>query len=168
MRRFSVRIGFGNVSLFDRASSRSIWENSGSVCFEGKTDIGHGCKLSIGPRGVLSFGPGTAITAETSIRCAKRISFGAGCLLSWDVLMMDQDFHPIADRSGVHLNPDRPICVGNHVWIGCRCLILKGTLIGDGCIVGAGSVVTGRFDTPAQVIAGDPARVIRTAVTWRQ
>ncbi len=165
--RFSVRLGFGNVGLFDSSRSRSIWENFGTVCFEGKSDIGHGCKLSIGPDGVLSFGPGFAVTAESAIRCGHRISFGAGCLLSWDVLVMDQDFHPVYDAAGIRLNPDRPIHIGDRVWIGCRSVILKGAVIGDGSVVAAGSLVTGRFDSPALLLAGHPARIIRTDVSWR-
>ncbi|MGK9369486.1 hypothetical protein ACSSWA_11350 [Melioribacter sp. Ez-97] len=37
------------------------------------------------------------------------------------------------------MNEDKPIQIGNHVWIGCWSVLLKGTYIADGCIVGAGS-----------------------------
>lgn len=54
-----------------------------------------------------------------------------------------------------------PITIGNKVWIGANALILPGVTIGDGCIIGAGSVVTG--DIPALSVAvGVPARVIKT------
>lgn len=50
------------------------------------------------------------------------------------------------------------VSIGNDVWIGTQALILSGVTIGDGVIVGAGSVV--RQDIPAYaVVAGNPARV---------
>jgi acetyltransferase-like isoleucine patch superfamily enzyme len=50
--------------------------------------------------------------------------------------------------------------IGNDVWIGTRAIILPGVQIGDGAIIGAGSVVT--RDVPAlAVVGGVPARVIK-------
>lgn len=46
------------------------------------------------------------------------------------------------------------------MWIGLNALILKGTIIGDNCVVGAGAVVKGKF--PANcVIAGNPAKIVK-------
>ena len=50
--------------------------------------------------------------------------------------------------------------IGNDVWVGCNAIILSGVKIGDGAIVGAGSVVT--KDVPAYaIVAGNPAKIIR-------
>ncbi|GAA5913293.1 hypothetical protein JCM8208_005199 [Rhodotorula glutinis] len=54
-----------------------------------------------------------------------------------------------------------PVTVGDDVWIGGGAKILGGTVIGDGCTVAAGAVVKGTFP-PNSIIAGVPARVIRT------
>ena len=54
-----------------------------------------------------------------------------------------------------------PVTIGKNCFIGCNALILKGVVLGDNCVVGAGSVVTGQFEDNC-VIAGNPARVIRT------
>lgn len=54
----------------------------------------------------------------------------------------------------------KPIRICKDAWIGMNCLILKGVTIGEGAIVGAGSVVA--KDVPAwNVVAGNPARVIK-------
>ena len=53
-----------------------------------------------------------------------------------------------------------PVVVGNDVWLGTRVLIMPGVTIGDGCVVGANSVVT-KDIPPFCVAVGSPARVIR-------
>lgn len=54
----------------------------------------------------------------------------------------------------------QPVTVGNNVWFGAGVTVLPGVIIGDDCVIGAGSVVTG--DIPAGVFAaGNPCRVIR-------
>ncbi|MBO5051103.1 MAG: transferase [Clostridia bacterium] len=53
-----------------------------------------------------------------------------------------------------------PVTIGNDVWIGGRVIILPGVTIGDGCIIGAGAVVT-RDIPPYSVAVGVPARVVR-------
>ena len=55
---------------------------------------------------------------------------------------------------------ERPVTIGNDVWIGGRVIILPGVTIGDGAIVGAGSVVTKNV-SPYDIVAGNPARVIK-------
>ena len=54
----------------------------------------------------------------------------------------------------------KPVFIGKNVFIGCNCLILKGTQIGDNTTIGAGSVVSGTI--PANcIVAGNPARIIK-------
>lgn len=59
------------------------------------------------------------------------------------------------------LTEKKPIKIGNDVWIGRRVILLPGCEIPDGCVIGAGSIVTGRKFPPYSVIAGNPARVIK-------
>lgn len=62
---------------------------------------------------------------------------------------------------------DVDIIIGNDVWIGTGAIILKGVKIGDGAIVGAGSVVT-RDVLPYTIVAGNPAKVIKNRFTDEQ
>ena len=55
----------------------------------------------------------------------------------------------------------KPIIIGNDVWIGANAIILPEVNISDGCIIGAGSVVTKSFNQKNCVIAGNPARVMK-------
>jgi acetyltransferase-like isoleucine patch superfamily enzyme len=58
-----------------------------------------------------------------------------------------------------------PIIIGDNVWIGMNCIILKGVTIGDGAIIAAGSVVN-KDIPPRALAAGAPARVIKENVGW--
>lgn len=102
---------------------------------------------------------GTSITARShTIRIGQNTMFAPNCVV------VDSDFHAHWPPERRHLDPgferDAPVNIGAHVWIGMGCIILKGVTIGDGAIVGAGSVVT-RDIPPRTLAAGVPARVVR-------
>ena len=158
-----VKIGFGDVGHYDRKRSRGIWQVSGTVNFKGRAGIGHGSKISV--RGTLTFGADFNMTAESTIVCAHEITFG-DCLLSWDILVMDTDEHPLYNKEGKRVNPDRPIVAGNHVWIGCKCVLLKGTNVPDNTVVAAGTLLKSSFKGENTVIGGNPPSILKQDIHW--
>ena len=162
--RAMIKIGFGDVGHYDRKRSRTIWQVSGTVSFGGKASIGHGSKLSV--RGDLKLGPDFNMTAESTIVCAKEIRFGCDCLLSWDILVMDTDEHPLYNKENERINPDKAILVGNHVWIGCKCVLLKGAEVPDNTVVAAGTLLKSAFAGDNQVISGNPPSIMKREVRW--
>ena len=93
------------------------------------------------------------------------IQFGHHVLVGGDCLFIDNDAHPIdaAVRRIPALRSDiksAPIIIGDEVFIGARCTVLKGVTIGARSVIGAGSVVT-RDIPPDCIAAGNPCRVIR-------
>jgi acetyltransferase-like isoleucine patch superfamily enzyme len=58
-----------------------------------------------------------------------------------------------------------PVIIEDDVWIGTRCMILKGVTIGRGSVVGAGSVVR-RDVPPYSLMAGNPARRVASIDGW--
>ncbi len=159
-----VKIGFGDVGHYDRKRSRSIWQVSGAVEFVGKASIGHGSKISV--RGKLTLGEEFNMTAESTIVCANEITFGKDCLLSWDILVMDTDEHPLFDNEGKRINEDKPIVVGNHVWIGCKCALLKGATVPNNTVIAAGTMLRTRLTGENQVVGGTPPTVLKNEVRW--
>ncbi len=100
--------------------------------------------------------------------CFDRIEFGDDCLLSWQVLVMDTDFHKIYNDSGKQLNGNRQIYIGNKNWIGCRTLILKGVTTPNNCVIAANSTVTNSSIEENTILAGSPAEVIRQHIRWEK
>lgn len=137
-----------------------------------RVEIGEACHLH-GFVNVLCSDARLAIGARTtmvqgSIQLHEpgEIVFGEDCMISSQVYVSLSDIHPIFDLStGQRINPAGSINVGDHVWAGLRCMILKGAQIGGGSIIAAGSIVSGQ--TPENVVvAGAPARLLRENVAW--
>lgn len=126
------------------------------------------------PGAKISIGNNVGMSGVT-IYARKGISIGDNTCIGGNTKILDNDFHPIeADKRNELLLGNAPesgeraewigtkeIKIGKDCFIGCNALILKGTELGDGCVVGAGAVVTGKFEA-GSVIAGNPAKVIKT------
>ena len=165
-----VKIGPHGLGTQDVKYSRTMWEVSGTLVINGKANIGRGCRISIGNGAVLTLGDKLTITGRSSIICQEEITLGNDCLLSWDILIMDTDFHNILNENGKVINQPRPIHIGNHVWIGCRNTILKGVSIADNVIVSANSTITQRVSESNCAIGGigRDATILKKGINWIQ
>lgn len=163
-----VIFGAHGLGTQDKFYQRTIWEVSGTLIIEGQTKIGRGCKISIGKNGVLKLGENFTITGNTSIICQKEIIFGNNCLLSWDILMMDTDFHKIINDKNETVNSNKSITIGDHVWIGCRNTILKGVSIPSDSVISAGSLIAKSFYEENCIIGGHGrnAEIIKRGINW--
>lgn len=120
------------------------------------------------PDAVLEIGADVGISGG-SICAAYRVRIGDGCLLGADTMVVDTDFHPIDHPDRRHASLPEPsdrdaVTIGRNVFLGARVIVLRGTWIGDGAVIGAGSVVAGRVEAGA-VVAGPSVRTLRT-LTW--
>lgn len=159
------KIGFGYVGTTDEMKTRTVIDIGGDIILNGKCSIGSGSKISING-GQLEMGDRFHITADSTIICYKKIVFGDNCIISWDNLFMDTDIHIIRNLAGNIINEEKPIIIGNNVWIGCRCTILKGTVIGNNVIVAANSCVHSIIEGTCQLVGGQPAKVLKKNITW--
>lgn len=162
-----IQLGFDNVGIFDNRRSRSIWEvNDGSIIFNGHAVFGNGFKVCVGNGGKLAIGNEFHMTAESTIICYKEIEFGDNNLLSWDILVMDSDFHKIYDSCDLPINNPSKIVFGDNVWIGCRTTILKGVSVADNIIIAAGSLITKSLDESYSIYGGQPTKILKSNVRW--
>lgn len=126
--------------------------------------IANGSRISIDKDATLIIGKNTFINENTRIMASSKIEIGKNCNVSWDVNIIDSDRHDIFINNQKQTKTE-PITIGNNVWIGSRTSILKGVRIGDGAIIGAGSIVV--KDVPSNtMVAGVPAKIIKSNVSW--
>ena len=133
-------------------------------------------ELSVYPYGDgIEIGDGCYLGRYSIIRAANSVKIGNNVLIAHSVTIIDTDSHEknsieransyymmlnegIPDKAGNIANS--PIEIKDYAWISYNVCILKGVTIGEGAIIGAGSVVT--HDIPDYCLAyGNPAKVIK-------
>lgn len=114
--------------------------------------------------GIIRLGDDISLSG-TTIYALHSIEIGDRTLIGANTIIMDSDFHPLDALKRQMNNREairrKPVCIGRDCFIGMNVIICKGTVLGDRCIVGAGSVVNGVFPADS-VIAGNPASVRRS------
>ncbi len=141
------------------AKSASLEVDAFDVYAGSRINVNAGAKLSLGS-GYMNY--------DCVIDCFDSISIGHNVVISERVVLRDSDNHSMKDIGA--MSPDKsadsaPIVIGDHVWIGMNVIVLKGVTIGEGAIVAAGSVVN-KDVPPHCLVAGVPARVVKTDVAW--
>lgn len=108
--------------------------------------------VHIGKNVVFNFG--TCIVDDGPVYIGDDCMIGPGCHIATSI-------HPVSPRlRKKKLQYNKPVTLGNNVWLGAGVIILPGVTIGDNSIVGAGSVVT--HDVPTDtIVVGNPAKVLR-------
>lgn len=113
-------------------------------------------------------GGGTVLDSVLSIVIEDDVLLSYACIVSdcdnhstrLGLRKNDLDAWMKGGRQNWTLSPMAPVRICRGAWIGARSIILKGVTIGEGAIVGAGSVVT-RDVSAFTIVAGNPARVVR-------
>ena len=167
--RLGIGSSMGRTARVLNAGGSSDKIRAGSHCrIEGELFVfAHGGEIRIGDWCFV--GPGTRIWSS------GRVTIGNRVLISHNCSIMDSLTHPL-DAEARHAQfraimerghprslslDEQPVVVADDAWIGASATVLRGVSIGRGSIVGAGSVVT-RDVAPWTVVAGNPARLIRT------
>lgn len=164
------RFGTGFYGFMD-GREKSLIRVRGTLNLLGSVGVGGGAKWDVGSDATLTVGGETHFSPNTLIIATKEITIGAGCTIAWDVHIIDADFHahgPTGGLDELHYSDfAAPITIGDQVWIGSNTKIYKGVSIANGCIVAGGSVVTKSIYEPNSLIAGIPAKVVKSGVEWK-
>ena len=158
-------VGYRELKVQDSYYERTNWHVEGNIVIKGRVFIGRGSSLAV--RGTCVFGDNFKITGRSTIICENRIEFKENDLISWDVLIMDTDYHFIEDNTGRIINESKPIIIGSNVWIGCRCTILKGSSIPDGCIISACTLISGELPNEKAIYTSGK-HMLKENITWHR
>ncbi|MDR0571737.1 MAG: hypothetical protein LBG48_02680 [Rickettsiales bacterium] len=118
----------------------------------------------------VKIGENVSILGKVNIYMTYNTSLiiGKDCMFSADISIRLTDAHTIFDKNTEEIlnKPRHALVIGNHCWIGQFVRIAKNAVIPDNTIVGMCSVVTRKFTEEYTAIAGNPAKVIRTGISW--
>lgn len=159
-----IIIGNHVVGIYDRKNQRTLIKVNSLVEFQGKAQIGSGSRISVEQNAKLTIGKNFHNTADIKIVCANNITIGENVTVSWNVIIMDTDWHQTMNVNTGLKNPvSRPIRISSNNWIGFNCIILKGTETNDYCIVSSNSLLNKKYNNlPVNsIIAGSPAKLVK-------
>lgn len=122
----------------------------------------------------LELGDNVLLGGDSVIDCALFVQVEDDVLISYECIIADSDNHSLYPELRARdlsnwMNGRKhdwshsamaPVMIKRGAWIGARAIILKGVTVGEGAVVGMGSVVT-RDVPPRTIVAGNPACVVR-------
>jgi acetyltransferase-like isoleucine patch superfamily enzyme len=166
---FGSRLSIRSVLIvqplsYRRVPSSLVLGDRSSIDIQGDFFVGDdvqivatgGAKIYIGGRCTES---ASGVSAKSLIQAKASIVIGCDAIIAQDTYITDSDWHPV---EGVDLQGD--VTLGDHVWVATGARILKGANIGKNCIVACGAVVGKGKYANQSLIAGVPARVVRSNV----
>jgi acetyltransferase-like isoleucine patch superfamily enzyme len=113
-------------------------------------------RIRIGGGSILNIG--VMIAAQELVDIGEHCMFANGCFIADADHRFDDPDRPVPWQGFTTKGPTR---IGDNVWCGTNVAVMGGATIGERCVIGANSVVTGDLP-PFSIAAGAPARVVRT------
>lgn len=123
-----------------------------------------GAVLVVFSEGEIILGNNISFNNNCEVYCSESIVIGDDTIISNNCVIRDSDLHKMISSEKPN---NKSIKIGKHVWVGTNSIILKGVTIGDGAVVAAGSVVVNDVP-PGSLVAGNPAKVIKTNIKWER
>jgi len=138
--------------------SSTIMSHPGSfVILESGVKIGRFVTITTLPNSKLKINKNSIINHLCTIYCAGEMLIGENTRIAHGVTVVDHDYQY---KDGICFDEKNIInvTIGENVWIGAGSIVLKGTEIGDNTIVGAASLINGKYNNKNQIIVTE-ARV---------
>ena len=141
--------------------SSLLGEMGSGTFFQGPITFHYGTHTKVGKNCFFNFN--LTVQDDADVTIGDRCNFGPNVtIVTPHHPMIAKEREHLLDEAGnrVRLCWAKPVVIGNDCWFGANVVVCPGVTIGDGCVIGAGSVVT--RDVPANCFAaGNPARVVR-------
>jgi acetyltransferase-like isoleucine patch superfamily enzyme len=160
LRRKGARAGVDlSAVTFGAGRPQALINNEAGTMRLGRIFLAAGSRLWSHKGGALTIGDDTVLDAGAEVIAWGRVVIGKNCYLGWDALVLDTDLHHIGGYPLVN----KPVTIGDNVYVGCRAIILKGVTVGDGALILPGSILT--RDVPAGATVRPPEATIKGRLT---
>lgn len=161
-----IRLGFNMVSIYPQ--NGVTIENRGTMVFNGRCCIGNDSYLSVGSGSTVAFGDRNIATASFKLASHCGITFGDKVSIGWNCMFIDTDFHRLTRDDGKPVKAYGKIKVGDNVWFGNNCMVMKNTTVPDCTTIAAGTMLSSKLNTPEKAVVGNKRKVdvLQTGV-WR-
>lgn len=143
-----IRVNFGGVTI-------SFVANSGRCSTGATVKIGDACVFNGSTHVIGALTPGVGVTV------------GRDCLFASGITLRGSSHHGLWDKeSGILLNREEGLHIGDHVWVGGQVQLLNKAEVASGSVIAARSIVNKSFSEEDVLLAGTPAEVRRTGIKW--
>lgn len=122
------------------------------------------CRIEVREKGLLIIGDNVGIS-DVTITCHEKITIGNNVIIGVGTQIRDTDNHSLNPMDRLNGNDwqnkkTKPIEIGDNVFIGANCIVLKGVKIGKNAIIAAGSVIT-KCIPDNEIWGGNPANYLK-------
>ena len=143
----------------------------GAAVFVGNANCGS-LNVEVYEQSVCYIGNGTTMHSllrpqRIRVSAHATVFVGDECMFSEDIDITTSDWHPIYETdSGKRVNSSRSVFIGDYVWLARNTTILKGSCMASGSVLGASSVLAGKYCPPNSIHAGAPAKIRGIEKFW--
>ena len=157
-----------NMRVFQNKMAGALYVARNASLEVDSFNVYAGSRINVNEGAVLRMGSGY-MNYDCVVDVFSSVTIGHNVVISERVAIRDSDNHVVWEQDNQTDKEAKPmtspVVIEDHVWIGMNAIILKGVTIGEGSIIAAGSIVN--KDVPAHcMVAGVPARVIKTGISW--
>ncbi|MFA1642616.1 acyltransferase [Chryseomicrobium imtechense] len=149
---YSINFKFHYVNFISPLTNIQLTQGS-QLIFGEKLKIRSGAKIHLRKAAEVVIGDHTFINHNSMIVSHEQIIIGKNVQIGPNVMIFDHD-HDFRSENGVSdmKYKTTPIKIGDNVWLGANSIILRGTIIGDNSVVGAGTIVKGVYRNNSTIL----------------
>lgn len=129
-----------------KAEAYLVLNGNATMQVKGDAHIRFGSTIQVNSGAVLEMGK-FSCNANINIQCNKCITFGDDIMVGRNVVIYDSAYHPTGTSISNMEISQKPVIIGNHVWLGANSVVMQGTVINDGAVIGTNACVSGVIDS---------------------
>lgn len=142
--------------------------NRGILIFKGKANFAVGSVINV-TNATVEIGNNFSTNDRFTLSSEIGMKIEDDIMIGWNCTFIDGDGHKIFDTViDERVNTPKDIHIGANTWIASNVTLMKGTDLPPNTVVALGSIVTKRFIEENTIIAGSPARVVKSNIRWEE